>query len=235
LCNGIDLCVKLDTYIEHILKIYAETENRKKIICLIREYLSDPIHKSKKSNSLSIDHYAIKAYFDNNDYPLNFRFKSKIDEQSYDNDDESERLLTLNNLLKILTVGQPTIMQKAVFLCKFHRGLDTSTFVDRFNFEAWNQIVTIFGTDNWNTWNLRLCPIPIKMTRIKTNVQHVGFLDIDAVDALKCYLNYRQYKLGRKIQKDEPIFINHYNKPITEDWMRRGFRKLIRNAGLGIL
>jgi len=76
------------------------------------------------------------------------------------------------------------------------------------------------------------CPIPIILTRIKTGIRHVGFLDVDAIDALKCYLNYRKSKLKREIQKDEPIFLNHFNKPITEDGIRRSFRKLIRNAGL---
>ncbi len=45
------------------------------------------------------------------------------------------------------------------------------------------------------------------------------------------YLYCRQYKTGKKIQKSEPIFINHFNKPITEGGMRRSFRKLIRNSG----
>ena len=218
--------------LEHLLKIYSQTESaRIFFIYLIKEYLSDPIHKNKTSSSLRLDYYAIKAYFDNNKYPLNFRFKLKIkNNTSYDV--ESEKLLTLNGLLKILTIGQPTTMQKAVFLCKFHRGLDTSTFVDRFNFEAWEQIVNVFDTDKYDTWDLRLCPIPIKLTRVKTRIKHVGFLDIDAINALKSYLNYRQFKIGKKIQEDEPIFINHFNKPITEDWMRRSFCKLIRNAGL---
>jgi len=123
-------------------------------------------------------------------------------------------------------------MQMTVFLCKFHRGLDTSTFVDRFNFEAMEQIVDTFDTVDHDVWDLQLCPIPIKLTRLKTGVRHVGFLDVDAIKSLQCYLNYRQHKLGRKIQKNEPIFINHFNKPITEDWMRRSFRKLIRDAGL---
>ncbi len=220
--------------LESLLKLYAQIEPaRVFFVRLIKEYLSDPIHDAKKPPSLILDYYAIKAYFDTNDYPLNFRYNSKT--RNLIKDDQLGELLTLSDLLRILTIGQPTIMQKAVFLCKFHRGLDTSTFVDRFNFEAWEQIVDAFGTDKYDTWNLQLCPIPIKLTRIKTNVRHVGFLDVDAIVALRYYLNYRKTKLGREIQNGDPIFINHLNGPITEDWMRRSFRKLIRNAGLNHL
>lgn len=217
--------------LESLLKLYSKTESsRIFFISLIKEYLCDSIHTDKKPQSLSLDYYAIKAYFDTNDYPLNFRYNSKI--KYLTKDDQLGEILTLNDLLKILTMGQPTVMQKAVFLCKFHRGLDTSTFVDRFNFEAWDQIVDAFGTDQYDTWDLELCPIPIKLTRIKTGVRHIGFLDVDAINALRNYLNYRGFQINREMQKHEPIFINHFHKPITEDWMRRSFRKLIRDAGL---
>jgi len=220
--------------IEHFLKLYSDSEyTRVFFVKLIKEYLSDSIHKDKKPKSLNLDYYAIKAYFDTNDYPLNFRYNSKT--MHLTKDVQKRDLLTLNDLLRILTIGQPTLMQKAVFLCKFHRGLDTSTFIDRFNFEAWDQIVAAFGTDIHDRWNLKLCPIPIKLTRIKTGVTHIGFLDIDAINALKRYLNYRRLKIGRKIQESEPIFLNHYKKPIAEDWIRRSFRKLIRNSGLNYL
>ncbi len=46
----------------------------------------------------------------------------------------------------MLKVGRPTLLDKAVVICKFQRGLDNSTFVDRFNFQAWEQLVDWFGT-----------------------------------------------------------------------------------------
>ncbi|MBI1663920.1 MAG: hypothetical protein IS860_10680 [Nitrosopumilus sp.] len=219
--------------LEHFLEEYSNAKVSKVFFSkLIKEYLLDPIHKHKKPQSVSIDYYAIKAYFDTNNHPLNFKYNIKTRHNVEEEEQEGE-LLTLNDLFKILTIGQPTVMQKAVFLCKFHRGLDTSTFVDRFNFEAWNQIVEIFGTDEHDKWNLKLCPIPIRLTRIKTGIKHVGFLDVDSINALRDYLNYRRLKMNREIQENEVIFISHLKKPITEDWIRRSFRKLIRNVGLG--
>jgi len=130
--------------------------------------------------------------------------------------------------LHLLTVGQPTILQKAVFLCKFHRGLDTSTFVDRFNFEAWDQIVKSFGTSDWNKWDLKKCPIPIRLVRIKTGVIHVGFLDVDSIVSLQEYLQYRQSQ--QVIFNPNPIFVSSKNNPITEEWIRSSFRSLTKKS-----
>jgi len=165
------------TGLEHFLKIweYAPLNSKPFFTQIITKYLKDPIHIKKKQTTLKIDYYAIKAYFDRNEHPLDFKFNFKT-RKGLSNDDTSKKLLTLNDLLKIITMGQSTLMQKAVFLCKFHRGLDTSTFVEEFNFKAWEQITKSFGTSNHDMWDLELCPIPIKLTRIKTGVIHVGIL-----------------------------------------------------------
>ena len=216
--------------LEHFLRLYesSHTNSKQHFTQLIKKYLKDPIHAGKKQQTLKIDYYAIKAYFKRNDYPINFHFRPN----HTDNPDiEEPELLTLGKLMNMLTIGQPTLLQKAVFLCKFHRGLDTSTFVDRFNFESWDQIVKIFGTDNWDQWDLKKCPIPIKLVRIKTDVVHVGFLDIDAIVALQEYLNYRQ-TVQQGNFKPSPIFLNSKNMPITEEWIRSSFRSLAKKSGL---
>ena len=43
-----------------------------------------------------------------------------------------------------------------------------STFADRFNYEAWEQITKWFGSENHNSWDLTKCPVPISLIRIKT-------------------------------------------------------------------
>jgi len=212
--------------LEPFLNLYElhHQNSRRCFTQLIKKYLHDPIHFDKSPQTLKIDYYAIKAYFDRNDCPLIFlhNFVEKQVNQT--------QLLTLGNLLHLLTVGQPTILQKAVFLCKFHRGLDTSTFVDRFNFNAWDQIIASFGTSDWNKWDLKKCPIPIRLIRIKTGVTHVGFLDVDAITSLREYLQYRQSH--QKIFNPTPIFVNDKNNPITEAWIRTSFRSLAKKSRL---
>jgi hypothetical protein len=105
-------------------------------IKIIKKYLLDPIHDGKSSNSITISHYAIKSYFEKNDFPLVFKFNSKV---KYDSNgvDPDDIIMTLTDFHNILSNGSPTVLEKALFLCKFHRGLDTSTLVDRFNFEVY--------------------------------------------------------------------------------------------------
>ena len=117
-------------------------------------------------------------------------------------------------------------------ICKFHRGLDTSTLVDRFNFQAWEQLVKYIGTEIYTKWDLDKCPIPIKLTRIKKDFIHTGFLDRDAIDSIQTYLDYRFKKTGKPMQDNEALFLNVKNEPITPSWVRQSFSKLAQTAGI---
>jgi len=101
------------TGLDHFLKIRecAHQNSKQYFTQLITKYLQDPIHIKKKQTTLKIDYYAINAYFDNNDYPLDFRFNFKR-RGTTSNNEESEKLFTLNGLLQVLTIRQPTLMQK---------------------------------------------------------------------------------------------------------------------------
>lgn len=217
--------------LEHLLKLYTDPYKiEQEFIKIIKTYLLDPSHAQKRQKTLKIIYSAIKSYFERNDYPLNVKINLKNLGKTTDGDDEQPSM-SLGDVLKLLTNGKPTLTQKAVFLCKLHRGLDNSTFVDRFNFQVWEQLVDHFGTDDNTKWDLKKCPVPIKLTRKKTDVPHVGFLDIDAVNAIRDYLEFR------KKSKDNPmnrgaLFLNDRNQPITELWIRTSFAKLRKNAGL---
>jgi integrase len=217
--------------LEHLLKLYKDPYKiEQEFTKLIKTYLLDPSHAQKRQKTMKIIYSAIKSYFEQNEYPLNIKINLKNLGKSTDSDDEQPSM-TLGDVLKLLTNGKPTLTQKAVFLCKLHRGLDNSSFADRFNFQAWEQLVSYFGTDDYTRWDLKKCPVPIKLTRKKTSVPHVGFIDIDAVEAIREYLEFR------KKTKDNPInsgalFLNDRNQPITELWIRTSFSKLRKNAGL---
>lgn len=131
--------------------------------------------------------------------------------------------------MKILTVGKPSITEKAVFLCKFQRGLDASTFADRFNFQALEQINKYFKTNNHVSWDLDLCPVPIKLVRMKTGFSHLGFLDRDAIVALQ---NYLELIKSKNIFIDKALFVNKFANPISNSWITTHFFNLTIMSGI---
>ncbi len=140
--------------------------------------------------------------------------------------------MTLDEFLEILSVGNPSITEKVVFLCKFQRGLDSSTLVDRFNFEVWSQLVEAFGTEDYPKWDLKKCPILIGLSRVKTNVSHSGFLDRDSISAVIDYLKYRKKITGKETQNKEPLFLNNFQNSIHKGWITDSFTRMRKNAGL---
>ena len=217
--------------LEHFFKLFVESHNSEHdFVKMIKSYLLDPSNDGKRVGTIDIQQCAIRAYFDRNDSPIHFKFNSKATHKITDADDDQPEL-TLDDLLKMLTNGRPTITQKAMLLCKFHRGLDTSTFVDRFNFQAWQQIVDWFGTEVFMKWDLEKCPVPIKLTRIKTGFTHTGFLERDAIVALQDYLEWR-YQTGKPIQDGKALFVTFKNEPITVPGFRRTFQRLAKTAGI---
>lgn len=216
--------------VEHFLKLYQESEKPQEFIKIIKTYLLDPIHTGKRAKTIKIDLNAIKSYFDKNEESLIIRFDPTTAYKTTDGDDEQPSM-TLVEVMDLLTKGKPTITQTAVFLCKLHRGLDNSTMADRFNFEAWGQLVKYFETENYTEWNLKKCPVPIRLTRLKTRVGHDGFLEFDAIKAIQDYLDHRQRHKGKPMHGDA-LFLNDRGQPITEEWIQTSFRKLRKNAGL---
>ena len=218
--------------LEDLLRLFQDSsENESHIIKIIKKYLLDSCHNGKSSTTMDAIYHAITSYFEKNESPIRFKFNSKT---KYDNQTqiESEQNLSLEDFMKILTVGRPSLLQKAVFLCKFHRGLDSSTLADRFNFEAWPQIVNYFGTEKYHRWDLEKCPVPIKLVRIKTSFQHVGFLDRDAIVAIQDYLKFREKKTREEMQEGQALFLNTFCQPITEKWIRKTFFDLSIRSGV---
>ena len=134
--------------IDHLLSLYQRNAGGKiEFVVLIKKYL---IHLQAAKNTPTVDNamFAIKSFFRENDLEIDFRFNNSKRRR----DPTSEDAMTLGDLRRIfLTKGiQP--IERAVFMCKFHRGLDSATLADRFNFEAWSQMVDHFGTDDSRLW-----------------------------------------------------------------------------------
>lgn len=234
-----NLCLKKTTItikdVGHFLELYQNNQTQKlEFISIIKQYLLWT--REHKSNSVTLNAlYSIKSFFRENDSEIIFRFNKK----TYKNTELP--ILTIEDFQKILTSKNIQPIEKAVFLCKFQRGLDSSTFADRFNFEAWDQLVDYFGTEAYNKWDLNKCPVPIKLIRVKTNYSHMGFLGTDAVLSLQNYLDIRGASINKilhkqcntapssKPNKGEAMFLDTSGNAISVNWIGRRFHKLYSN------
>ncbi len=193
---------------------------------IIKEYLVDPIHSGISPNSVIIMRSAILSYFASNDLPVTVRFKAGM---VYAASEEESATLSLDEFASMLVEGHASVTEKAVLLCKLHRGLDTATMADRFNFEALDQMRAHFRSEDHRLWDLNMCPVPITLTRIKTGYRHAGFLERDAVQAVCKYLDYAA---KHDIPVDGGMFKNQDRRPISADWIRIHFRKLALRCGI---
>lgn len=163
-------------HVEELFELLTQPiPNRTAVIKLIKKYLMDTeLHKGKKVNYIKVLKSAILSYFDKNDQSISVSFDPKI---LYTSSEEAEQQqeMSLADFMQILTLGKPDVLEKAVFVSKFHRGLDVSTLVDRFNFEVWPQLVEYFGSDDHNSWNLKKCPVITEHVRIKPTI-HILYM-----------------------------------------------------------
>ena len=214
--------------IEELLLLLSEPFSpRIDIIKIIKNYLLDEIHVKKSKSYMIVIASAIKSYFEKNEYPLDIKYKCNVEVP------EDLQNMSLLDVMTLFTNGKPSILEKAVFMCKFHRGLDASTLVDRFNYEVWEQITKWFGSENHNSWELDKCPVPIKLVRVKTSFTHTGFLERDAVESIQKYIEYK-IKKHPNTNLGNPLFVNKFGKPISLGWIFEKFAKIANNAGLRI-
>jgi len=202
--------------------------DHKNITRIIKQYLMDESHARKKATTMTVIKSAIISYFEKNDCDIHVKYNPK---STHDTETE-EQSMSISELMEFLTTGKPSIVEKTLFLCKFHRGLDVSTLVDRFNYEAWEQITKWFGSENHNSWDLEKCPVPIILTRIKTDYKHTGFLDRDAIDMICKYLDHRKKKTGSEMRNGDALFLNKMNKPVSHSWVFIKFRNMAERAGI---
>ena len=182
--------------------------------------MSDGVH--------SITRAAIKSYFNVNDVVLNIpKNRKKLIGNAHDDADS----MSLEDFYHMIKDGNPGLKMKTVMLIKLHSGMDSSTFADRFNYEGYPQIVKYFKTDDHKSWNLEKCPIPIKLVRVKTNVQHTTFLERDAITQLQRYLTWKDTKYGRH-DPSKPLFVTHRGVPINSEWISRHFSEVAVRAGM---
>ncbi len=218
--------------LEHLLTLYKASFNSESdYIKIIKRFLNSESNAKCSAGYMHMKRTAITSYFEKNECELKFKYDPKV--KHHDTIESSaDATLSLEDLLNMLTSGRASILDKAVVLCKFHRGLDNTTFADRFNFVVYDQLVEYFGHTDYENWDITKCPVPIKLTRIKTNYTHRGFLDVDAIQAIQKYLKVRYEKTGKNMQTGDAMFLNRRLEPITITWISDLIPKLARNAGI---
>ena len=223
--------VSFDT-VQDMLELYKmPNSTQADYIKIIKSYLLDPIKSKHKAGYITSKHASILSYFRENDYPLEFKFNSKNKFDTTNNQDEI--VFGIDQFVDLITLGGATITEKAVMVSKLHRGLDASTLAENFNFYAWEQMVSHFGTEDHKKWQIEtMCPVPIKLTRLKSDFSHTGFLEYDAVKAIQDYLDYRFAKTGEKMSAEKPLFLNKFGRAINPRWISDKFTKLAIKSGL---
>jgi len=209
--------VKIDD-LEHFLDSYKNVVSNKentKFVRMCLDYLQQESFSKYSASKMNIIFSAIKAYFRANLSSIEIPYNPKNNHAEILEENKQEVILTLDDLFKILTQGRPSITQKAVIISKFQRGLDDSTFADRFNYVIWDELVKFFGSPEFESWNFSLCPMPVWLTRVKTSYYHLGFLDVDAIRIIQDYLRFMKVKKGKAFQAHEPLFLTTKGKPVS--------------------
>ena len=224
--------IHLDS-VEDLLHAFQESNNRgAEFERFIKSYLMDStLHANKSKGYMGNIMSAIKSYFAKNESPIiiNFNINVKHDDVS-ESIIEHVSTLSIPELYKLLK--KSSITEEAVVLCKFHAGIDNSTFADRFNFESYMQLVRWFGTDKHEDWDLRKCPVIINLTRIKVGFPHISCLDQDAIKAMQKALDWRYKHTGQPMKVGQALFLNTKLRPITDRWISDLIPKLAERSGV---
>ncbi len=218
--------------LEHLLNLYKESfQTNSDYVRVIKKFLNDEVHAKCSVGYMKLKHVAIMSFFEKNECDLRFKYDPNNNHQDF-REESSNAILSLDDLGEMLRVGKASVLDYAVVLSKFQRGLDNSTLCDRFNFQVWDQLVEYFGTEIYEKWDLTQCPVPIRLTRVKTSYTHTGYLDYDAIDAIQKYLKIRYEKTGKAMEFHQPLFLNSRGDPISYLWVINLIPRLAKNAGI---
>jgi len=146
----------------------------------------------------------------------------------------------------VLLKARLTPKARAVILTMLQSGMDASTLAEVFNIFGYPQLVNHFGTDDFRNWDLRRCPVRIDLIRPKSQYRYYTFLDVDAIEALKDWLERRKtgtcstMKVHRPkgpsdLPTSEPIFTKRDGRTITASNVGEIFRDSGKKAGVNVV
>jgi hypothetical protein len=134
-----------------------------------------------------------------------------------------------------------SIRDRSIILTAFQSGMDDSTLSEVFNFYGYPQLVKEFGTEDWRFWDTEKCPVKVILTRPKSQYRYYSFLDVDAIEALKAYLDVRGERIRVYpsdnrclMRKSDPIYVARQDRPINPGVVNSVFREVGKRAGVNI-
>ena len=230
--------------VDHILELALEGGGiGRDMSVLIRQFFADLNSQKRYSRSVMLQtQNALKSFFTCHEVQYGLQIPRHMLRGTGSGgasggggaEEWESRDLRLSEFCRMLTVGKPTICDRAVLLSKFHRGLDLSTLADRFNYTAFDQIAAHMGSDDPASWDLDRCPVPVVLTRVKTDYKHTGFLERDAVSANAEWIAERERLTGSGLRRGDgqALYINQLGAPISVQWIGERFRRLSVRIGL---
>ena len=227
--------------VDHLLELAKEKGAvDRDLAAVIRQFFAEMNAQKKYSQSVMMQsHSALKSFFLSHEIQYGIQLPRYMMRGTGrggrgDKDGWESRDLKMSEFYRMLTVGKPTIRDKAVMLTKFQRGLDLITLSDRFNYTAFDQMAAHMGTDDPKLWDLDKCPVPITLIRVKTDFKHVGFLERDAMAANMEWIGERHRLTGKALRRgdEQPLYITQHGRPISSAWVGDRFRQLAVRAGL---
>ena len=147
---------------------------------------------------------------------------------------------------RVLESGRLTVRDRSIVLTKLQGFMDNETLASIFNFVAFPQLAKHFGTDDFRLWDSSKVPVIIHLVRHKTGYLHYTFLDRDAIEAMKAWLEVREGYFGpvktrpprpKMLARSDPIYCVRYQdemRPLQASYVTRLFRNAGERAGVNI-
>jgi integrase len=214
---------------------------------LAQEYcLTAPGFEGDKKSTRSRVYRSVRSFYLANYVPLpQSRLRVNNQEESNEVEDDVTARQFLEMVRRVLTGTKISVRDRSIILTMLQGGLDDSTLSEVFNYVAYPQLVLAFGTPDYNLWDTSSCPVRIDLTRPKTSYRYYTFLDVDAVECLKDWLQVRQMLTGSEVKilpsdnpkhlpKSDPIYLNQRLGPIRPSNAWQVFNLSGKRAGINV-
>ena len=150
--------------------------------------------------------------------------------------------ITATDYLKMfkLALEYADVRDRAIMLNGLQGGMDDSTLAKVFNVLAFPQLSRHFGTSSWREWDTGRCPVRIDLIRPKSGERFYTYQDVDAVEAMKVWLDFRgepkifEPASPQDFPTSEPIYPGRFGPRISPAVVGQVFRGAGKRARVNV-